>query len=251
MPEGRKLSAGPRSVLPRPLSVLALLVYAAMIATLANLAGGQRCRPATAMAQGFAAIEIILSLAGAVRYDHAHRLFQRRHAAPRGGVRVPSGAGLRPQSRLEVLELLSRPYQPPHLWPLIIPAAVPLLVLAYCFWSLVPPLRAAISARVASGVILGLAFVLCAAIVPFDKIRQCRRRSCMRPLSPSTKPTSPRSRPMRRCGDAGRRSSTRETPPNLSEMLKHIAMLERRQADAELMLDRGATFRSVSWDGSI
>jgi len=103
------------------LSVLALLVYAITLATLADLAGSDAA--GNAYAQAFGAIEIILLwLLLAVLM---------MIAGVKGEMPVPAviaAVVLVPASgfvAMEVLELLSRPYLPPFRWPLVIPALIP------------------------------------------------------------------------------------------------------------------------------
>jgi hypothetical protein len=54
----------------------------------------------------------------------------------------------------------------------VIPAAIPPLVVAFCFWSLLPKLRAAIPAGIAAGTVWGGVLVLWLAIVPLMQMRQ-------------------------------------------------------------------------------
>jgi hypothetical protein len=150
------------------LSVLALLFYAASLATLSDLASSDLA--GNAYAQAFGAIEVtILWLLLAVITIIA---------GVKGVMPVPAGLAavlLIPASgfvTIEALELLSRPEVKPFLWPLVIPAAIPLLVVAFCFWSLLPKLRAAIPAGIAGGIVWGAVALLCLAIVPLGQMRQ-------------------------------------------------------------------------------
>ncbi|HEY4139833.1 MAG TPA: hypothetical protein VGM57_00375 [Pseudolabrys sp.] len=232
MPEGKKLS-GAAVGMTALLSVFALIIYAAMVATLSSLAGGDAA--GNGMAQGFAAIEIILLwlLLGTLALIALGKGDMPKPAAIAALILVPASAAV----AFEVLALLSRPHQPPHLWPLIIPAAIPPLIILYCFWALLPPLRAAISARVASGAVWGLVFILCAAIVPFDKIRAAAddRDTAALEKYEADLAKVPQDAPL---WDWAPFFTTRNAT-KLDEMLKHIATLDRRQADAELMLARG------------
>jgi hypothetical protein len=137
----------------------------------------------------------------------------------------------------EVLALLSRPYQPPHLWPLIIPVAIPPLVVAYCFWSLLPGLRARIPARLAGGAVWGLVFILCTAIVPFDKVRKAAddRDTAVLEKYEADYAKLPADAPLSDWVPFfNSRNSTK-----VNEILERIKKLDRRQSDAELMLARG------------
>jgi hypothetical protein len=149
-------------------SVLALLFYAIALATLADLASSDMA--GNAYAQVFSTIEVtILWLLLAVITIIA---------GVKGVMPVPAGlaaALLIPASgfvTIEALELLARPEVKPFLWPLVIPAAIPPLVVAFCFWSLLPKIRAAIPAGIAGGIVWGGVLVLCLAIVPLMQIRQ-------------------------------------------------------------------------------
>jgi hypothetical protein len=166
MAESEKASAG-ALVACSVLSFVTLPAYAFGIALLASLTGSD---PAgNAYSQGFAAIAIIfiwllLALIALI-------------AVVKGSVPVPAiiaTAILIPASGLvamEVLELLTKPSQPPYLWPIVIPAAVPPLVVAFSFWALLPSLRPILRARLAAGALLGAIFLLCAAVAPFEAIR--------------------------------------------------------------------------------
>jgi hypothetical protein len=232
MPEGKKLSGAAVSI-AAALTILALLIYAAMIATLANLAGSDAA--GNGYAQAYAAIEIILLwlVLGTLTLIAFFKGDMPRPAAVFAFLLVFASGFI----AFDVLGLLSRPYQPPHLWPLAIPAAIPPLVIAYCFWALVPSLRAAISARVAGGAIWGLVFILCAAIVPFDKIRVAadnRDTAVLEKYEADLAKVADNAPLWEWAPFFNTRNATR-----LDDMLKHIATLDRRQADAELMLGRG------------
>lgn len=215
------------------LSVFALLIYLVQLATLTELASSDAA--GNGYAQAFGAIEIILlwillsalTLIAFVKGDMA------KPAAVAALVLVPASGLI----AFVVLELLSRPYQPPHLWPLVIPAAIPPLVVAYCFWALLPALRARIPARLAGVAVWGLVFLLCAAIVPFDKVRNAAddRDAAVQEKYEADLARLPPDAPL---WDWAPFFNTRNET-RLGEMLKHIATLDRRQADAELMLERG------------
>src|SRR5487761_2769879 len=72
----------------------------------------------------------------------------------------------------EALGLLSRPHLPPFLWPLVIPALAPPLIFAFCIWARFPSLRAAIPVRLAGGAIWGAVLLLCASVIPLEKVRE-------------------------------------------------------------------------------
>ncbi len=129
------------------LGVLALMFWVLALATLSDLVGSDAA--GNGYAQAYAAIEIIvlwglLALIALI-------------AGVKGAMTWPSAiaaAVLIPASGIvtfEVLELLSRPSLPPFLRPLVIPAAVPPLVLAVSYWALIPPLHTVIGPRLVGG----------------------------------------------------------------------------------------------------
>ncbi len=68
-------------------------------------------------------------------------------------------------------DLLDKPHVSPGQWALIIPAAAPTLIVAYCLWALIAPLRARVPARVAGFGLLGALGLICAAIFPLEAMR--------------------------------------------------------------------------------
>ncbi len=149
------------------LRLLAVLCWLVSVATLSDLAGSDAA--GNACSQAFAAIElvvlwgllIVITILAGVAGD-----------MPRGAIvaaffLVP-GSGV---AAMAALELLSRPQDPPHLLPLIIPAGAPLLILAFAFWALLPPVHAKIPAGLASGVAWGGVLLLCVAIIPMQQAR--------------------------------------------------------------------------------
>lgn len=232
MPDTKQMPAG-AVVFAGILCIPALLFYALQIATLASLTGSD---PAgNAYAQAYAAIELIFlwGLLGGLTLIAFFKGDMPRPAAVFAFLLVPLSAIV----SFQVLDLLTRPAQAPYLWPLIIPVAIPPLVVAYCFWALLPELRARIPATPASSVVWGLVFLLCAAIVPFDKVRNAAddRDAVVLEKYEAGLAGLPADAPL---WDWAPFFNTRNET-RLGEMLKHIATLDRRQADAELMLERG------------
>jgi hypothetical protein len=213
--------------------ILALLFWVLALATLSDLAGSDAA--GNGYAQVYAAIEVIIlwGLLALITF----------FAGVKGVMTWPSvmaAAILIPASGIVtffVLGLLSRPELPPFLWPIVIPAVVPPLVLAFSFWALIPPLHAVIPARLAGGFVWGLTLLLCFAIVPLQQMRQQADASIaaasekynadLAKLSPDA--------PLRDWVPfLQSRSDIKQ-----DEVLGRIRKLERRQSDAELMLDRG------------
>jgi len=214
-------------------SVLALLFYAIVLATLSDLASSD---PAgNAYAQAFGAIEVfvlwlllavIAIIAGVKGVMPVPAVFAAVFLIPASGF-VTMGA----------LELLARPEVTPFLWPLVIPAAIPPLVVAYCFWALLPKLRAAIPSGIAAGAVWGGVLVLCLAIVPLTQMRQDAKDQFAAGRAKYSE-------------DFAKLTANEplwdwvpflDTPDNTRSGAAEagIVKLERRQSDAEIMLDRG------------
>ena len=232
MPDTKKLSPGAVGV-AAAVSVLALLVYAAMIATLTELSSSDAA--GNAYAQAYGAIEIIFLwiLLGALALIAAVKGEMPKWASPAAAILVPASGFV----AFAALGLLSRPYQPPHLSPLIIPAAIPPLVIAYCFWALLPSLRSKIPARPAGIAVWGLVFLLCAAIVPLGTIRNAadeRDAAVIRKYEVDYAKL-PADAPL---WDWVPFFNTSNAPKS-GEAFARIRTLDSRQADAETMLARG------------
>lgn len=215
------------------LGVLALVFWILTLATLSDLAGSDAA--GNGYAQAYAAIEIIvlwglLALIALI-------------AGVKGAMAWPSAiaaAILIPASGIvafEVLELLSRPSLPPFLWPLVIPAAVPPLVLVFSFWALIPPLHTVIGPRLAGGFVWGAVLLLCLAIVPLQQMRNEADDRVAEALEKYNADLAklPADAPLWEWAPfLDTRNSTKQ-----EELLAHIRTLDRRQSDAELMLERG------------
>ncbi len=150
------------------LGALAFMFWALGLALLTDLASSDAA--GNGYAQAYAAIDIfvvwgLLAIIAII-------------AGVNGDMGVPSvlaATVLIPASGVTafaVLELLSTPRLPPFLWPIVIPALVPPLVMAFCLWALFPLLRTAISVRLAGGVVWGATLVLCLSVFGFQHVRQ-------------------------------------------------------------------------------
>lgn len=215
------------------LGILALLIWALTLATLADLAGSDAA--GNAYAQAYAAIEIIIlwSLLATIAIIAAVKGVMGRLGLLAALILIPASGVV----CFEVLELLSRPYVSPFLWPLVIPALVPPLVMAFCIWALFPSLRARISAPLAAGSIWGATLLLCLAIVPFDQMRgnaNDRVAEALQKYDEDLAKLPPDAPLWDWVPFLDTRNSTKQ-----SELLAHIRTLDRRQSDAELMLERG------------
>jgi len=215
------------------LGVLAFLFWVVAIATLSDLTGSDPAGNGLAQFYGTADIILLWVLLAILTII----------AAAKG--RVPLAAGLAalvllPASgvaALTALSLLTEPVVTPFLWPMAVPAVVPPLVVAFCFWALVPALRTAIPPPIATGAVWGVTFVLCLAIVPMQHSRD--RAHQQQAASDRKDAADFASLP----ADAPLWDWTPflTTPNNFArdDVLKGIRRLDRRQSDAEAMLDRG------------
>lgn len=232
MPEPEKTSYGALGV-SSILGFLILPVWAASVATLANLAGSDAA--GNALGQAYAAIEVIilwllLFILAVV-------------AAMKGTMPAPAKFAafiLIPVSGFVVmlaLDLLSKPYTAPHLLPLVIPVLVPPLIVAFCFWALMPPMHARVPARLAGGIVWGAVLVLCLSIWPMSEMRESAldKESAMRAKYDADFASLPANSPL---WDLAPFLSTRNDTKR-AEVLERIRKLDKRQSEAELMLDRG------------
>jgi len=215
------------------LSVLALMVWLLSVATLTDLAGSDAA--GNAYAQGFAAIELIilwllLTIIAII-------------AAINGAMRWIGGIAaliLIPVSGLmsgEALDMLSRPQDPPYLWPIVIPALAPLLIIAFCLWALLPSLRARISTALATGLAWGTTLILCASIVPLQQIRSAAYHK-EAVIQEKYDTDLARLAPDAPLWDWTPFLNTRNDSL-ASDLRSKMSKLPRRQAEAELMLERG------------
>ncbi len=232
MADTKQLSPG-AVVLAAVLSFVALFFYALQIVTLSDLAGSDAA--GNGYAQAYAAIEIIFLwvLLCVITLIAFFKGDMPKPAAMAALILVPASGFI----AFAALELLARPGRPPHLWPLVIPASIPPLVVAYCFWALLPSLRAAIPAKLAGAVAWGAVFILCVAIVPFDKIRNAADERVALALQKYDDDLAklPADAPL---WDWVPFFNTRNDT-KLNDILAGIRKIDRRQSDAELMLDRG------------
>jgi hypothetical protein len=214
-------------------SAVTLAIWAFTLMALTSMTGSD---PAgNAMAQGFAALGLIvlwimLAVTALV-------------GAKKGA--MPKAAGLAallliPASGFAVMtahDLLTRPSSPPFFWPLVVPAFVPPLIVVSSIWGLIPALRAAIAPRYVASGAWGLILILCAAILPLQQMRNASVAEQQRAVEKYE-------------------ADLAAVPPNAPlwawtpfldtrnevkrrEVLDRIRRLDRRQSDAETMLDRG------------
>jgi hypothetical protein len=72
---------------------------------------------------------------------------------------------------MTVAELLAERDVALFMWPIIIPALVPPLIITFCFWALLPSMCITVPAGVAAGTAWGATLILCISILPMVQIR--------------------------------------------------------------------------------
>ncbi len=133
------------------------------------------------------------------------------------------------------LNLLTHPSAPPYKWPLVAPALAPPLAVLFCVGGVVPP--SFVSLRAMAAATLGLLLLASASIVPMVQIRNTFvdgvvqvRANYERDLAalPKDAPLWDRVRFL-------------DTPSEVQQeaVLDAIKALPNRQAEAEIMLERG------------
>jgi hypothetical protein len=204
-----------------------------VLATIADLHGSD---PAgNALAQAYATVETVLLwallLALVITASVAGAL---PTSASITALVLLSASGF---AAMTALGLLAEPALPPHLWPILVPALVPPLVVAYCGWALVPVLRAAVPPGLAAGTVWGTTLLLCVAVVPFVRSRglASEQAAAARVRYDDSLARVPAGAPLWKWTPF---LATRDET-KVSAVLEHIRHLDRRQGDAETMLDRG------------
>jgi hypothetical protein len=215
------------------LGAASVLLWLMLLPSLANLAASDAA--GNGLTQAFAAIVAfvlwfllaVLVLVGWISGGMP------RPAAIAALVLVPA-SGYAAQT---ALDLLARPGLPPQLWPAVIPGLIPPLILAFCFWAVVPALRATISAGLAAGVIWGGVLVLAVSIVPMVHIRNLDddREAARLAKYDDDYARLPTDAAL---WDLAPFLDTRDGTKQ-SVVLDRIRGLDQRQSQAEIMLDRG------------
>ena len=224
------------------LGILALIVYAVALSLLSDLAGSDAA--GNAYAQAYAAIAIVvLWLLLAIVLTIA--LVKNGAGWPivtAAVILIPASAIV----SLFTMGLLTSPGQPPYLWPIVIPACLPPLVLAFAFWMLLPGLRATLPAHIVTPAIWGAILVLCLAIVPFNLIRDSAKETI---AAARAKTAADYDKLPANAGLAqllpfmGAFYGEKET-----ELNRRVRSLPTRQSEAEAMLARGEfPLRYLGW----
>ena len=215
------------------LSVLALIVYAVVLSLLGGLAASDAA--GNAYAQAYAAIGLVV-LWLLLFIIVAIALVKGAAGWPvvTAAVVLLLASGI---VSMVAMGLLASPRQPPYLWPIVIPAGVPPLVIAFSFWLLLPGLRDALPALAVVPAVWGLVFVLSAAIVPLAQMRESYKESI----------AAARARTEAAYADLSPNAALAELLPFMGafygdreiELNKRIRALPARQRDVEEMLARG------------
>jgi hypothetical protein len=215
------------------LCLAAFLVWALALALLANLAGSDAAGNAYAQAYAALAVIVLWLLLVALGIIAVLKGVMPRPAAVAALILIPASGFV----SMAALELLSRPYASPFLWPIVIPAAVPPLVIAFCLWALLPSWRAAVPARLAVAAAWGATLVLCLSILPFMQMREHARdqEAAARAKYDADLAALPADAPL---WDWVPFLATPDTT-KAAVVLERVRGLDRRQRDTELMLDRG------------
>jgi len=215
------------------LSLLILLLWILALATLSDLAGSDAA--GNALARAYGAIEIIalwllLGILALVAWAKGAMPIA---AALAAAILIPA-SGL---ASISALELLAKPQDAPFLWPIVIPALAPPLVVAFCYWALLPQVRSRVRALVAGGTAWTAILVLCLSILPMMKMRDAANEkfAATREKYAIDFSKMPADSPLWEW------VPFLATPDQsrVGNALDRIRHLERRQSDAELMLDRG------------
>jgi len=137
---------------------------------------------------------------------------------------------------MTVLDLLARPEMAPYLWPIVVPALIPPIIAAFCIRALSPEIRLMIPSRVATPVMSGAVLLLCLSLLPMQEARNSADKGTdRRAASEAALLALPANSPLWAYTPflATKDRAMREA------VLERIRHLDRRQADAEIMLRRG------------
>ncbi len=147
------------------LSLLIFMVWAALVATLSSL--GDSDPAGNGLEEAFAGFEIIvvwILLAILLVVTGVLGVMPWPQGVAAAVVLLPA-SGI---AALVALGLLADRVTPPFLWPIVVPAVVPPIVVAFGFWTLLPRLRAVVPARIAVGGAWGITLLLCVAMWPLS-----------------------------------------------------------------------------------
>jgi hypothetical protein len=215
------------------LAGLALPVWVFVLAVLSDLGGSDAA--GNAMAGAYAGIAVILlwvllAIALLIAFLAGETP---RWAGVVALILAPASAA----ASFVAVELLAHPQEPPHLWPLVAPAAAPPLILFFCLWALLPPLRSALPGRfvpLLAWAAVGLAAI---AIIPMQTERERAQARAM---------AAEHDYDIRFAGLAADAPLWALTPflqtrnaVSIDRVLARMRSRDKRQEEAELMLARG------------
>ncbi|CAN7145102.1 hypothetical protein LJR220_000018 [Bradyrhizobium sp. LjRoot220] len=215
------------------LSVVILLLWGLQLVTLAGL--GRSDAAGNGLAQAYAAILMVVLwlllmvltiLAGVNGAAPRAATIAALVIVPASGLVTSAAAGL-----------LSRPSISPFLWPIVIPALVPPLIVAWCLFALLGARLYAGTIKVVAGVLLAAMVAVCVSIWPLSQMRNGVDDQEAARLQKYDADLA------RMAADAplwdwtpflDTRDGTKQ-----QRVIESIRKLDRRQAQAEAMLDRG------------
>jgi hypothetical protein len=187
-----------------------------------------------AMSQGFAALQaIVLWVVLAILTLLCLAKGQVPAWASLAAVLLVPGSGV---AAIGALELLAQTELPPHLWPIVALAAPPPLIVAFCLWAVAPPLRARLPANVVSAAVWGAVLALSLSVAPMQAMRAAVLQKQADALAAwrAEVDAVPADAPLWRWTPLLGLGFYAE-----DEVIAKIRDLDRRQGDAETMLDRG------------
>ncbi|HVH78066.1 MAG TPA: hypothetical protein VM782_01640 [Stellaceae bacterium] len=230
------MASGIAIALGSVLSLLILLLWAFVLNSLTHLTGSD---PAgNALTQGFTALAIFVlwALLGALAIIALVRGAMPLAAALAALLLIPASGW----AAIAALDLLARPQFAPFYWPMIVPAGVPPLVVAFCFWTLlpVPALHRSGPANTAAGIAWGAVLILSLAILPMRQVRDqvYAQQAAEQAKWDAALASMPADAPL---WDLISFLATARGETKQEAVLDRIKNLDRRQSDAEIMLDRG------------
>jgi hypothetical protein len=215
------------------IGLLAAFVWVVQLATLSDLSGSDAA--GNGLAQAFAMLEILLLwglLAVLVIIAGVAGALPLAAVLP-GVVLLPLSCA----AAMQAMVLLSDPNSPPFLWPIVVSAAVPPLIALFCTWSVVSALRQTVSARFVAGLVWSGTTLLSAAVLPMAQVRHAAL------TQQQIVYTNWAADFARLPDDAPSWAWTpllaTQSDVRADAVLARIRQLDRRQQDAETMLQRG------------
>jgi hypothetical protein len=212
------------------LSALAILVWLLTLTTLANLTGSDAA--GNGLAQAYAAIELIFLwvLLAAVAILTFVKVGIETLAALAAYLLIPASGVV----ALMTIGLLAEPDVPPYLWPIVIPALIPPLIIGYCVT--LPRLEAK-PARLAALVLWSAVVAISLSYWPLNQSREAaeaREAAAQQKYDADLAKLAPDAPLWAWTPFLATRNDLKQ-----DELVYRIRKLGRRQSDAEIMLDRG------------